>query len=115
LTVSANEKGTGKTETITITNDKGRLSKEEIERMVEESEKFAESDKIVKEKIDAKHQFDNYIYQMRNQIEDKEKLADKLDEDDKKAIADALQEAQDWVSANDEAEKDEFEEHLKDL
>jgi len=93
LTVSANEKGTGKTETITITNDKGRLSKEEIERMVEESEKFAESDKIVKEKIDAKHQFDNYIYQMRNQIEDKEKLADKLDEDDKKSIADALQEA----------------------
>merc|ERR1712087_364837 len=51
LTVSANEKGTGKTETITITNDKGRLSKEEIERMVEESEKFAEQDKSVKEKI----------------------------------------------------------------
>merc|ERR1711881_489005 len=90
LTVSANEKGTGKTETITITNDKGRLSKEEIERMVEESEKFAEQDKAIKEKLDAKHSFDNYIYQMRNQIEDKEKLADKLDEDDKKSIADAL-------------------------
>ena len=90
LTVSANEKGTGKTETITITNDKGRLSKEEIDRMVEESEKFAEQDKAIKEKLDAKHQLDNYVYQMRNQIEDKEKLADKLDEDDKKAIADAL-------------------------
>merc|ERR1739848_673118 len=90
MTVSANEKGTGKTETITITNDKGRLSKEEIDRMVEESEKFAEQDKAIKEKLDAKHQLDNYIYQMRNQIEDKEKLADKLDEDDKKTIADAL-------------------------
>jgi len=52
---------------------------------------------------------------MRNQIEDKEKLADKLDEDDKKTIADALQEAQDWVGANDDAQKDEFEEHFKDL
>lgn len=61
--------------------------------MVEESEKFAEQDKAIKEKLDAKHQLDNYVYQMRNQIEDKEKLADKLDEDDKKAIADALQEA----------------------
>lgn len=90
LTVSANEKGTGKTESITITNDKGRLSKEDIERMVEESEKFAEQDKAIKEKLDAKHQLDNYVYQMRNQIEDKEKLADKLDEDDKKLIADAL-------------------------
>ena len=115
LTVSANEKGTGKTETITITNDKGRLSKEEIDRMVEESEKFAEADKLVKEKLDAKHQLDNYIYQMRNTIEDKEKLADKLEEDDKKAIADALTEASDWLKSNDEAEKEEFEEHFKDL
>merc|ERR1712195_461896 len=90
LTVSANEKGTGKTETITITNDKGRLSKEDIERMVEESEKFAEQDKAIKEKLDAKHQMDNYIYQMRNQIEDKEKLKDKLEAEDKKTIEDAL-------------------------
>jgi len=58
--------------------------------MVDESEKFADEDKLIKEKLDAKHQFDNYLYQMRNQIEDKEKLADKLDEDDKKTIADAL-------------------------
>lgn len=115
LTVSANEKGTGKTETITITNDKGRLSKEEIDRMVEESEKFADQDKAIKEKIDAKHQLDNYIYQMRNTIEDKEKLADKLEEDDKKAIADAITEAEDWLKANDEAEKEELEEHMKDL
>jgi heat shock protein 5 len=91
--VSANEKGTGKTESITITNDKGRLTKEEIERMVADAEKFAESDKLLKEKIDAKHQLDNYIYQMRNTIEDKEKLATKLSEEDKSTIADALTEA----------------------
>jgi heat shock protein 5 len=115
LTVSANEKGTGKVETITITNDKDRFTQEDIDRMVKESEEFAESDKAIKEKLDAKHQLDNYIYQMRNQIEDKEKLADKLDEDDKKTISDAIQEAQDWMSSNDEAEKDEFEEHFKDL
>lgn len=115
LTVSANEKGTGKTESISITNDKGRLTKEEIEAMVADAEKFADQDKELKEKIDAKHQLENYIYQMRNTIEDKEKLADKIEADDKNAIADALSEASDWLSSNDDADKDDFEEHLKDL
>lgn len=86
LTVSAHEKGTGKSETISITNDKGRLTKEEIERMVADAEKFADQDKALKEKIDAKHQLENYIYQMRNTVEDKEKLADKISADDKSAI-----------------------------
>jgi heat shock protein 5 len=115
LTVSATEKGTGKTETISITNDKGRLTKEEIERMVADAEKFADQDKALKEKIDARHQLENYIYQMRNTIEDKEKLADKLDADDKSKISDALTEAQDWLNSNDDAEKDDFEEHFKEL
>lgn len=115
LTVTAHEKGTGKKENITITNDKGRLTQEEIERLIKESEKFAEEDKAIKEKLDAKHQLDNYVYQMRNTIEDKEKLADKLDEDDKNTIAEALTETSDWLSSNDEAEKDDFEEHFKDL
>jgi len=60
--------------------------------MVADAEKFAESDKLLKEKIDAKHQLDNYVYQMRNTIEDKEKLATKLSEEDKSTIADALTE-----------------------
>lgn len=115
LSVRANEKGTGKTEQITITNDKGRLTKEEIEQMVADAEKFAESDKLLKDKIDAKHQLDNYIYQMRNTIEDKEKLATKLSEEDKNTIADALTEAQDWLNSNEDAEKDALEEQLKDL
>ena len=113
LTVSAHEKGTDKKETISITNDKGRLTKEEIEAMVADAEKFAESDKAIKEKIDARHQLENYIYQMRNTIEDKDKLADKIDADDKSSIADALSEAQDWLSSNEDAEAEDFEEHLK--
>lgn len=66
------------------------MTKEEIDRMIEEAEKFADEDKEIKEKLDSKHQLENYIYQMRNTIEDPEKLADKLDEDDKSQIADAL-------------------------
>ena len=90
MTVKATEKGTGKVESITITNDKGRLSKADIDRMVEEAEKFSEQDKAIKEKLEAKHQLENYIHQMRNTIEDKEKLKDKLDEADKKTIEEAL-------------------------
>merc|ERR1719454_1166480 len=112
LTVSAHEQGTGKSESISITNDKGRLTKEEIERMVADAEKFADQDKELKEKIDAKHQLENYIYQMRNTIDDKEKLADKLDESDKNSISEALSEAHDWLSSNDDADKEDFEEHM---
>jgi endoplasmic reticulum chaperone BiP len=115
LTVSAADKGTGKKETITITNDKGRLTKEEIEQMIADSEKYAEEDKAIKEKIDAKNAFENYIYAMKNQIEDKEKLAEKLAEEDKSTIADALTDAQDWLNANTDAEKDDFEDKLKEL
>ena len=115
LTVSANDKGTGKKEQITITNDKGRLSKEEIERMVKDSEKFAEEDKAIKEKIDARNSFENYIYQMKRSIEDKDKLAEKLEEGDKSTINDAITDAQDWLNANQDAEKDEFEDKLKEL
>ena len=115
LTVSGVEKGTGKQENISITNDKGRLSKEEIEQMILDAEKFAEEDKAVKERIDAKHAFQNYIYQMRNTIEDKDKLADKLDQDDKNTISEALTEAEDWLNSNDDADRDAFEEQMKEL
>ena len=115
MTVSAADKGTGKTEQITITNDKGRLSKEEIERMISDSEKFAEEDKAIKEKIDAKNSLENYIYQMKGSIEDKDKLAEKLEEEDKTAVKDAITDAQDWLNANGDGEKDDFEDKLKEL
>jgi len=115
LTVSANDKGTGKTETITITNDKGRLTKEEIDQMVKDGEKFAEEDKAVKEKIDSRNQFENYIYQMKNSVEDKDKLAEKIADEEKSKIKDALTDSQDWLNANQDAEKEDFEDKLKEL
>jgi len=115
LTVNAVEKGTGKAETISITNDKGRLTPEEIERMIKEAEQFADEDKLIKERIDAKHSLQNYIHTMRNTIEDKDKLADKLDQDDKNTIADAIAEAEDWLNSNDEAAREDYDEQLKDL
>ena len=116
LTVSAVEKATGKSEKIVVTNDSGRLSKEEIERMLKEAKEFEEQDKVTKERIDAKNSLDNYIYSMKNTVEDKEKgLGSKLSDDEKETITNAIKEAQDWLAANQEAEKDEYDTHLKDL
>jgi heat shock protein 5 len=115
LSVTAHEKGTDKKETITITNDKGRLSKEEIDAMIRDAEKFADQDKALKEKIDAKNSLENYLYTMRNTIEDKEKLADKIEDDDKDTIKEALQDAQDWLNSNEDAEREDYETKLKDL
>jgi len=69
----------------------------------------------LKEKIDAKNSLENYVYTMRNTIEDKEKLADKIEADDKEKIKEALTEAQDWLNSNEDAGKEDFESHLKDL
>ena len=100
---------------ITITNDKGRLSQEEIERMVEEAEEFAEEDRKTKERIDARNSLETYAYNMKNTISDSDKLADKLDEDDKNTIEEAVKEALDWLDENQSAEKDEYDEQLKQL
>lgn len=113
LNVSAEDKGTGKKEKITITNDKGRLSEEEIERMVKEAEEFAEQDKAVKERIDARNSLETYCYNMKNTIEDK--LGDKLDEDDKKKIEEAVGEALEWLEENSEADADEYKDKLKEV
>ena len=115
LSVSAIEKGTGKSESITVTNDKGRLSKEEIEAMIRDAEKFADQDKALKEKIDAKNSLENYVYTMRNTIDDKEKLADKIEAEDKDKIKEALQTASDWLKEHEEAEKEDLEAQLKEL
>lgn len=115
LNVRAEDKGTKKSEKITITNDKGRLSQEEIERMVQEAEEFAEEDKKVKEKIDARNNLETYVYNMKNTINDKDKLADKIDSEDKQKIEDALKEALDWLDENQSADKDDFEEKLKEV
>ena len=115
MTVIAQDKATGNKETITITNDKGRLTKEEIQRMISDSEKFADEDKAIKDKIDAKNSLDNYIHQMKNSIEDKDKLANKLEEDDKSTIKDAVTDTSDWLNANSDSEKEDFEDKLREL
>ncbi len=115
LNVRAEDKGTKKSEKITITNDKGRLSQEEIERMVQEAEKFVEEDKKVKERIDARNNLETYVYNMKSTISEKKKLADKIDSEDKKKIENALKEALDWLDENQSAEKDDFEEKLKEV
>lgn len=115
LNVGAEDKGTGKKEKITITNDKGRLSQEDIDRMVQEAEEFAEEDKLIKERVDARNSLETYCYNMKNTVEDEDKLADKLDEDDKEKVSEAVQEALDWMDENQEAEAEEYQEKLKEL
>ena len=115
LTVTAFEKGVGKAETLTITSEKGRLSPEDVERMIAEAEEWQEEDRLLKERIDAKHSLENYLHSMRNTIEDRDKLADKLSEDDKSTISEALDEAHDWLRSNPEAEKHELEDTTREL
>jgi len=116
LNVGAEDKGTGSKEKIVITNEKGRLSQEEIDRMVQEAEEFAEEDKKMKEKIDARNGLETYAYNLRNQIEDEEKLGGKLDESDKESIEDAVADALEWLEENgDDADADEINEKLKEL
>jgi endoplasmic reticulum chaperone BiP len=87
LKVSASDKGTGKAESITITNDKGRLSQDEIDRMVEEAEKFAEEDKQVRERIEAKNGLENYYYSLKNQVNDKDGMGSKISDEDKTTVS----------------------------
>merc|ERR1712013_812350 len=114
LNVSAQDKSTGKANQITITNEKGRLSQSEIDRMVQEAEKYASEDAAAKEKIEAKNGLENYCFTMRNTLQE-EKLKDKFDAGDKEAIEKAVQDALDWLDKNQLAEKDEFEAKQKEL
>ncbi|XP_034706020.1 heat shock 70 kDa protein BIP1-like [Vitis riparia] len=115
LHVRAEDKAAKKSQSITITNDKGRLSQEEIDRMVKEAEEFAEEDRQVKERIDARNKLETYLYSMRATINDRDKLADKIDSEDKEKIEAALKEALDWLDDNQNADKDEYNEKLREV
>merc|ERR1711954_321018 len=114
LNVSACDKSTGKQNKITITNDKGRLSKEEIERMVNDAEKFKAEDDKQKERIAAKNGLESYCFNMKTTIDD-EKVKDKISDDDRKAINDECDEAIKWLDANQLAEVEEFNEKQKEV
>ena len=114
LNVSALEKSTGKENKITITNDKGRLSQDEIERMVAEAEKYKAEDDANKNRIEAKNGLENYCYSLKSSIEGEE-VKDKIPEEDKTALTEAIEDAIKWLDANPTAEKEEYEEKQKSL
>ncbi|KAM0754768.1 Cro r II [Meredithblackwellia eburnea MCA 4105] len=97
MKVSAADKGTGKSSSVTIENEKGRLSQEEIDRMVAESEKFAEEDEVLRKKIEARNALENFVYSLKSQLSDDAGLGGKLDAADKKTINDEIKKTQDWL------------------
>jgi len=114
LNVSAADKSTGKSNKITITNDKGRLSADDIERMVAEAEKYKNEDEAVKEKIAAKNALESYAYNMKSTFDD-DKVKGKVSEEEQKSVVDKCSEVLAWLDANQSAEKEEFEHQQKEL
>jgi len=115
LNVAAEDKGTGSKDQITITNDKGRLSQEEIDKMVKEAEDAAEEDKIAKQRVEARNQLENYAYQIRNTMNDNEKVGDKISEDDRETLEKGIKVALEFLEQNPMSEKDEYDEQYKIL
>ncbi|KAF7407924.1 heat shock 70 kDa protein cognate 4 [Vespula maculifrons] len=114
LNVSAIEKSTGKENKITITNDKGRLSKEDIERMVNEAERYRNEDEQQRDRISAKNALESYCFNMKSTMED-EKVKDKVDASDKQKILNKCNEVISWMDSNQLAEKEEFLDKQKEL
>ncbi|XP_026111349.1 endoplasmic reticulum chaperone BiP-like [Carassius auratus] len=117
LRVTAEDKGTGNKNKnmITITNDRNRLTPEDIERMVKEAERFADVDKKLKERIDARNELESYSYSMKNQIKNKEKLGGKLSSGDKEAIKKAIEEKIEWLESHQDADLEDFQDKKKEL
>eukprot|EP00091_Calanus_sinicus_P021688 TRINITY_DN6537_c0_g1_i4.p1 TRINITY_DN6537_c0_g1~~TRINITY_DN6537_c0_g1_i4.p1 ORF type:complete len:194 (+),score=77.18 TRINITY_DN6537_c0_g1_i4:207-788(+) len=114
LNVSSIEKGSGKTEKITITNDKGRLSKEEIDKMVNEAETFKDEDNKQKDRIAAKNSLESYIFNMKSTL-DQEEVKKKLTTEEIASGQAVLQEALKWLDSNQLGEKEEFVDKQKEL
>jgi len=114
LNVSAVDKSTGKSNKITITNDKGRLSKEDIEKMVSEAEKYKQEDEIVKKKIEAKNSLENYCYSVRSSLKD-EKIKDKFSAEESSSLEKLCDDALKWIESNPESHAEELEKLQKDI
>jgi len=113
LNVSAIDKGTNKKNTITITNDKGRLSKDDIDRMVDEANQYSEQDKLNKEKVEAKNSLESYCYNLKNSVEGE--LSSKLEEADKNSILTKVNEVIDWFGENPDEEKETYDNKQKEV
>ena len=114
LNVSAVEKSSGKSEKITVSNDKGRLSKDDIERMVKEAEKFREEDRKEGEKIESKNNLESYVYQVKSSIED-DKLKEKIGDDNLKNIREKVDDVIKWFDEGNDYEKEDYDEKMKEL
>jgi heat shock protein 1/8 len=114
INVSALEKGTGKTNQIVITNDKGRLSKEDIERMLAEAEKFKDEDEAEAKRVAAKNGLESYAYSLRNTLQDP-KVDEKLDPADKEKLKSEIDKIVAWLDESQQATREEYEEHQKEL
>jgi len=117
LHVSAEDKANGNSKTISITNDQGRLSREEIDRMVEEATEFEEQDEKERERIDARNTLEGYVFQTKASLNGAEngRLADKLSDEEKEAVEKALDDVNDWLDDHQNAEREAIEEKLHDL
>jgi len=115
LEVNARDKGSEREEKIVITNDNNRLTPEDIEKMLKEAEEWAEQDKLVKEKVDAKNDLEQYSYTLKRQLEDKDQLGGKLSEDDKSKISEIVNEKLDWLKENEDASVEEFKSAKKEI
>lgn len=104
LKVSAEDKGSGSKQSITITNDHNRLKPEDIDRMIQDAEKFADDDKKLKERVEAKNELESYAYSLKAQVNDKDKLGGKLSDEDKTKIEEAAQDAINWIESNAQAD-----------
>jgi len=113
LNVSAEDKSTGNKNKITITNDTGRLSKDQIERMVADAEKFREDDKKAQDRIAAKNKLEQYAYSLKQSLTDQFK--DKLATDDKEKLDNAIQDVMKWIETNENASTEEFDYQQKEL
>merc|ERR1712038_1843650 len=115
LEVSAKDKGRDVEEKITITNDNNRLTPEDIEKMLQEAEQWAEQDKEQKEKIDARNELEQYSYTLKRQLDDKEQLGGKISEQDKEKISEIVTEQLQWLRDNEEASAEEFQEAKREI
>uniref|UniRef100_A0A6G1SDC4 Glucose-regulated protein n=1 Tax=Aceria tosichella TaxID=561515 RepID=A0A6G1SDC4_9ACAR len=115
LKVIAEDKGSGSKQGITITNDHNRLKKEDIERMIHDAEKFADDDKKLRERVEAKNELESYAYSLKTQVNDKEKLGGKLSDEEKTKIEEAAQDAIKWIESNAQADASDMKEKKKEL
>lgn len=116
LRVTAADKGTGNTNQITISNNKGRLSEQDIDRMIVEAEKFAEEDRLLKERADTKNELENYVYSVKSQMNDKGALGGKVSDEEKKKVLDRVRDLENWLASEGAtASKDRMDEKREEL